>query len=184
MIKKNRYLLYFILITIGLLACINKATSVKFGLSLNTSRYYMNEDTMASFLGALLKCGYEDIVFNGFSTEIGESTGGSSTHKSGYNGDLRYLCKNKPGNPLRLDYNEKADGIEPWTELDEVRQEKLNDALYSFGWKSMISQKYGEVGKKRLLKRCTEDTDKYNHYNHLHLQGYKNNFIKTIKSYE
>ncbi|WP_346881331.1 hypothetical protein [uncultured Algibacter sp.] len=155
-----------------------------FKLSVNTNRYYMNGDTLASLLGAMLECSYDDYTFNGFSNEIGKSTGGSHSHKSGYNGDFRYLRKDKSGGKLNLSYNKKVDDVEGWKELDIERQEKFNDALYGFGWKSMISQKYGTSGSKQLLKRCTEDKKKHQHYDHLHIQGYANDFIKIIKIYE
>mgnify|MGYP000524792693 CR=1 FL=1 len=144
----------------------------------------MNEDTLASLIGAMLKCSYKDYTFNGFSNGIGKSVGGSKTHKSGYNGDLRYLREDETGGKLNLKYKEKDEitDIASWKELDESRQEKFIQALYDYGWKSFVSQKYGD--DKKLLKFCKEDKKTYKHYDHLHIQGYENNFIKILKSYE
>ena len=46
----------------------------------------------------------------------------------------------------------------------------FNDALYKFGWKSLLSQSFGER-KAKLLNKCTNDSDN-NHNDHLHIQGY------------
>lgn len=139
---------------------------IKFKLRVNTVRYYINSKTLASLLGAMLRCSYEDYVFNGFSHQDGSSRP-STSHKNGYNGDLRYLRKDKSGG--RTDLFEK-DGI-GWAGLDEERQNKFNDALYDFGWKSMLSQYYGD-DKNKILNHCKNDKFR-NHNDHLHIQGYK-----------
>ena len=138
-----------------------------FTLTVNTSRYYMNDVTMASLYGAMLECNYDDFVFNGFSNEKGESVGGSTSHKNGMNGDLRYLRTDKKGGTTDLFNSNEELG---WKGLDEVRQNKFNDALHKFGWKSMLSQSFGER-KEKLLNKCTNDSDN-NHNDHLHVQGY------------
>lgn len=157
---------------------------IKFGISINTERFYMNQDTLASLFGAMLKCGYEDYTFNGFSDHLGRSVGGSKTHKNGYNGDLRYLRKDKTGTELVINSEKKdKEGVVTggYKDLDEERQNKFNDALYDYGWKSMISQKYGKE-KDKLLNHTTEDEKHYQHYNHLHVQGYDHKFIKEKKN--
>jgi predicted chitinase len=147
--------------------------NVKFKLDLNTNRYFMNDVTLASLLGAMLDCSFEDFVFNGFSDEEGQSIGGSESHKNGMNGDLRYLRKDKSGNMLYLNNESETGNPCGWKGLDEIRQNKFNDALYKYGWKSMLSCKYD----KKLLNHCTHDAD---HYNHLHLQSFKPK-LKKIK---
>lgn len=57
------------------------------------------------------------------------------------NGDLRYLRKDKRGGKTDLFNNGEDLG---WKGLDEDRQNNFNDLLYKFGWKSMLSQNYGE----------------------------------------
>jgi predicted chitinase len=146
--------------------------SVGFTLAINTSRYYMNDVTMAALFGALLECNYDDFVFNGFSNEKGESVGGSKSHKNGMNGDLRYLRTDKGGGTTDLFSSSEATG---WKGLDETRQNTFNDALYKFGWKSMLSQNYGERDEK-ILNHCTNDKNR-NHNDHLHIQG----FSPTLK---
>lgn len=51
----------------------------------------------------------------------------------------------------------------------ENKQNNFNDALYKYGWKSMLNWEYGEKGKKKLLNHCKQFTG---HYNHLHIQGF------------
>lgn len=140
--------------------------SKKFKLKINTSRYFLNDVTTASLFAAMLDCSFEDFVFNGFSNEKGESIGGSKSHKNGVNGDLRYLRLDKKGGRTDLFKNDKTIG---WKGLDEDRQSEFNEALYKYGWKSMLSQYYN--GQK-ILVHCTNDKRK-NHNDHLHIQGYK-----------
>ncbi|ELY2018493.1 glycoside hydrolase family 19 protein, partial [Flavobacterium psychrophilum] len=139
--------------------------SVKFKLDLNTNRYFMNDVTLASLLGAMLDCSFEDFVFNGFSNELGQSVGGSESHKNGMNGDLRYLRKDKSGKRLHLSLEAETGDPCGWKGLDEIRQNKFNDALYKFGWKKMLSWKYN----KKTLNHATHYDD---HHDHLHLQSY------------
>jgi hypothetical protein len=127
----------------------------------------MNDVTMASLYGAMLECGYDDFVFNGFSNEKGKTVGGSRSHKSGMNGDLRYLRTDKNGGTTDLFNDSEASG---WKGVDEDRQNNFNDALYKFGWKSMLSQSYG-ARREKLLNKCTNDPDNQ-HNDHLHIQGY------------
>lgn len=148
---------------------------VGYAIIINTSRYYMNDVTLAALFGAMLECNFHDLTFNGFSNEKGESVGGSKSHKNGMNGDLRYLRKDKKGGRTDLFKNDESIG---WKGLDESRQNKFNNALYKFGWKSMLSQSYGSK-KERLLNHCIND--KYNNHNdHLHIQGF-NPILKEIK---
>ncbi|MDQ0595311.1 putative chitinase [Chryseobacterium ginsenosidimutans] len=149
-----------------------KKGTIGFTMTVNTSRYYMNDVTMAGLFGALLECNYDDFVFNGFSNEKGESVGGSKSHKNGMNGDLRYLRTDKKGGKTDLFNDGEETG---WKGLDETRQNTFNDALYKFGWKSMLSQNYGDKSDK-ILNHCTHDKDK-NHNDHLHIQG----FAPTLK---
>jgi len=149
-----------------------KKDTLGFTLTINTSRYYMNDVTLAALYGAMLECGYGDFVFNGFSNEKGESVGGSKSHKNGMNGDLRYLRTDKKGGSTDLFNNGTDVG---WKGLDESRQNSFNDALYKFGWKSMLSQSYGDK-KEKLLNHATNDSDN-NHNDHLHIQG----FAPTLK---
>ena len=130
--------------------------------------YYMNDVSIASLLGAMIESNYDDLTFNGFSNERGESVGGSKSHKNGMNGDLRYLRKDKRGGKTDLFNNGEDLG---WKGLDEDRQNNFNDLLYKFGWKSMLSQYYGER-KNKILRRCNNDSDN-NHNDHLHIQGYQ-----------
>ncbi|MBC9914173.1 DUF4280 domain-containing protein [Chitinophaga varians] len=145
---------------------------VKFKLTLNTVRNFVNDKTLGSLLGALLECGYEDYTFNGFSHADGSSAP-SVSHKNGYNGDLRYLRTDKAIDKLNLFSDSETEG---WKAMDTDRQNKFNDALYKFGWKSMLSQTYNT---NKILNHCSPDPDEH-HNDHLHVQGYSPNY-KEIK---
>lgn len=146
--------------------------NTKFNLTMNpgTNRFFMNDITVASLLGAMLDCNYEDFVYNGFSDELGASTGGSKSHKNGMNGDFRYLRKDKSGKNVHL--NQESEKGDPcgWKGMDEKMQNIFNDALYKYGWKSMLSWKYN--GK--TLNHSKHYAD---HYHHLHVQT----FTPTLK---
>jgi hypothetical protein len=122
-----------------------------------------------------LECGYEDFTFNGFSHSDG-SASPSKSHRNGYNGDLRYLRADKSIGKIDLFLSDEKGAPCGWKGLDEVRQNKFNDALFKFGWKGMLSQKYD---KTKLLNHCSADKDE-NHNDHLHVQNYNPNF-KEIK---
>lgn len=145
-------------------------------IKFNTKRYFMNEDTLACLIGAVFNNNLKTVTFNGFSLANG-FPGASTSHKNGYNGDLRYLREDKTGGLLYLNLNEKnvlAD-IEGWKGMDEDLQEELIKDLHGFGWKSFLSQNYGDESE-RLLSKTSPD-DNLNHYDHLHLQGFNHKSI-------
>ncbi|MFL0223258.1 hypothetical protein V2696_14090, partial [Tenacibaculum maritimum] len=86
---------------------------------------------------------------------------------------------NKKGGKTDLSVDNKSIG---WKGLDEIRQNKFHDELFKFGWKSMISQYYGERNEKgestKLLNHCKNDK-KNNHNDHLHIQSYKPDYIEV-----
>lgn len=141
-----------------------KLGNVSYGFTLNTSRYYIGDVALASLFGAMLEAGYDDVVCNGFSDHLGHSVGGSSSHVNGTNGDFRYLRNDGTVGPLHLAEAEGKPHL-----LDEERQAVFIEALYRFGWKSMLSYRYVIDGKEKLLKRTRHLR---NHHHHLHLQGY------------
>lgn len=155
--------------------------TVYFRISVNTSRYFMNKRTFGSLIGAMLECSYNDFVFNGFSNEKGESIGGSKSHKNGQNGDFRYLRLDQSGKRMNLKVADETGDPCGWKGLDEERQNTFNEALFKFGWKSMLSYKYDNDSK--LLSRCTKDK-KLRHHDHLHVQGYKPQFKTIVKSFK
>ncbi len=142
-----------------------------FNLNYNSqsNRYYMNLKTLGSLLCAMRNSGNNDLTFNGFSNIEGLSVGGSSSHKNGFNGDLRYLRVDQTGNQCVLSGNS-------WQEMDEDRQNLFNDLLHNFRWHSMLSQYFN---KNKLLNHTTHDT-KQNHYDHLHIQGYSQDLFEVI----
>ena len=141
-----------------------------FTFNVDSPRKYVNEKTLASFFGALLEVNYNDISCNGFSHADGSSKP-SKSHINGNNGDFKFLRNDKKlmfgdGTSLDISKNPKL--------LDFERQNKWNDALYKFGWKSMLGWTYTLNGKTYKLNHIPKNTD--NHHHHLHLQGYRPNF--------
>lgn len=155
--------------------------TVYFRISINTNRFFMNKRTFGSLIGAMLECSYNDFVFNGFSNEKGESIGRSKSHKNGQNGDFRYLRLDQSGKRMNLKSADETGDPCGWKGLDEERQNAFNEALYKFGWKSMLSYKYDNDTK--LLNRCTKDSE-LRHHDHLHVQGYKPQFKTIVKTFK
>ncbi|WP_240665132.1 hypothetical protein [Flavobacterium columnare] len=151
-----------------------KYSKGEYGYTFNVDspRKYVNEKTLASFFGALLEVNYNDISCNGFSHADGSSKP-SKSHINGNNGDFKYLRKDKKlmfGEGTSLDIS-KTPKL-----LDFERQNKWNEALYKFGWKSMLGWTYTLDGKTYKLRYIPKNSD--NHHHHLHLQGYNPNFIE------
>ena len=122
----------------------------------------------------MFEVNFEDISCNGFSHKDGSSKP-SVSHINGFNGDFKYLRTDKKlmkgsGTSLHIDKEPEL--------LDVERQNLWNNALYKFGWKSMLGWSYKKNGKKNYLNHITKDTKNHNH--HLHVQGYSIN-IKEIK---
>src|SRR5690606_30111161 len=98
-----------------------------------TSRKYISQPALASLIGALMSVGYDDVVSTGFSMRDG-SPGISSSHINGENGDFRFLRIDRDGGAAT--HLNTAAGV---SALDEARQNKFNDALYMFGWKTQLA---------------------------------------------
>ncbi|CAA7387185.1 hypothetical protein [Chryseobacterium fistulae] len=149
-------------------------------LTLNTDseRYYINPDCYAGLLGAMADKNINYLGFNGFSNYQAKSTGGSSSHRNGEKGDLRYLSKNRKGEPTILQD----------THFDIPSQNQFNESLYSFGWgrlDKMYSEHFSYNGKKDYLLNHTKHMIKlgkggYRHYHHLHLTGFDHSIIKIV----
>lgn len=158
----------------------NGGVKLKF-LTLNTEseRYYINPDCYAGLLGAMADQNIDFLGFNGFSNYQGKSTGGSSSHRNGEKGDLRYLSKNKKGEATYLQHSH----------FDVINQNKFNDALYNFGWgrsEKMYSEYFTYNGNNSYLLNHTKHMRKdgkngYRHYHHLHLTGFNHQSIKVIR---
>jgi RHS repeat-associated protein len=136
--------------------------SVKKG---NENKAYVSGSVLASLVGAVADAGVSDLTINQFSTSDGKSPDPSKSHKLGKNGDLRYLRTDGSGNAVILGNNN----------VDINRQNTLNDALYKFGYRDMISEKFNGG---TLLNHASSAKDRgipSDHSNHLHLQGYSPN---------
>ena len=151
-------------------------------LTLNTEskRFYINPNCYAGLLGSMADMNIDYLGFNGFSNfEAKKSTGGSSSHRNGLKGDIRYLSKNKNGEPMILQN----------VNFDVDTQNKFNDVLYSFGWarlEEMYSEYFTFNGIKGYLLNHTKHMMKlgpngYRHYHHQHLTGFDHSLIKIIK---
>jgi hypothetical protein len=151
-----------------------KKGKYQYHFNIDSPRAYMNEKTLASFFGALFEVNYLDISCNGFSHRDGSSKP-SRSHINGNNGDFKYLRKDKSldcGRGTSLNISKAPDS------LDYARQNKWNEALYKFGWKSMLGWTYKSKGKTKYLKHISHNTA--NHYHHLHVQHFEPLF-KEIK---
>ncbi len=145
-------------------------------------RYYLNGISMAAFLGALCKLGYDDISFNGASAKDG-SPGPSVSHINGVCVDVRYLRKDKRAvymNIYKPEYH---------SQYDHERNLRLVNTFHEFGWGKrkrpnnsivkMLSVYFtnSQAGLKNyILPHCGPYEG---HDNHLHLQGLVAN-IKDI----
>ncbi|WP_159086084.1 hypothetical protein [Flavobacterium faecale] len=151
-----------------------KNGTFQYHFNMDSPRSYVNEQTLASFFGAMLEVNYLDIGCNGFSHKDGSSKP-SRSHINGNNGDFKYLRADKTlecGVGTSLNINKAADS------LDYRRQNKWNDALYKFGWKKMLGWTVTVNKKTKFLHHITHKTT--NHHHHLHVQNYEPHF-KEIK---
>lgn len=147
-----------------------KKDKYQYLFKVDSKRSYVNEQTLASFFGAMLEVNYLDIGCNGFSHSDGSSRP-SKSHINGNNGDFKYLRVDKSslcgtGTSLNIIKNPES--------LDVVRQNNWNNALYKFGWKKFLGWSYGSKGKKMYLNHIPKNTA--NHFHHTHVQGYEPNF--------
>ena len=138
--------------------------SVKEG---NEYRSFIRGDAFASLIGALSATGTEDLTVVGFSLADGSSPAPSTSHIDGKNGDLRYLRDDESGQPLYLNRNPE--------DLDAPRQDAFNQALYKYGWKSLLSHTYTLNGQERTPARARHFR---NHHHHLHLQGFTPDLVE------
>ena len=142
------------------------AFAVKSG---SENKSFISSNALAALIGAVGTVAFSDITINQFSYSDGRSPAPSVSHKNGKNGDLRYLRTDKSGSQTDVGSNN----------FDEQREQALTNALYKFGWKDMISEKYNN----KLLPHTSSAKNRgirSNHSNHLHLQGFKPN-IKTVE---
>ncbi|WP_269789743.1 hypothetical protein [Stenotrophomonas sp. Iso1] len=144
------------------------SNGVGFGFENDSRRPYISDIALASLLGAMLETGYGDFSCNGFSHSDGSSTP-STSHINGVNGDLKFLRLDKTTRGRRSLHIDVSPEL-----MDEGRQNLFNDALYRFGWKSMLAWRYRRNGQMRLLNH----TQHYaGHHHHLHVQGYAPNVV-------
>jgi hypothetical protein len=142
----------------------------------SSERYYLNPCALGSVIGACIELGYTDIDFRGFSKSDG-TPNPSSTHYNGYYGDFGYFCKDQSRHSLSLKYQYETGKYYGWSQMDEERQNKFNDALHKFGWDGFWSWKYD--GK--FLNHSTQLT---NHDHHLHTKYYYKCLNDNCTEYE
>lgn len=144
----------------------------------DSQRWYINPDCFAGLLGAMGALNIDYLGFNGFSDNKAQSVGGSSSHRNGVKGDLRYLSTNKNGEATLLQS----------PHFDYDMQVKFNNELFNFGWgilEDMYSEKFTKDKKEVLLphtKHMRKDGPKgYRHHHHLHLSGFDTSTVIKIK---
>lgn len=148
-----------------------KDESTSFSLTVkdgNEYRSFVRGDALAALFGAASASNVKDLTVVGFSLSDGKSPDPSVSHKQGKNGDLRYLNVDETGaSTLVGDKN-----------LDVDRQSTLNDNLFKYGWKNMISERRPDGSLLPHTKSAKESGIKSNHKTHLHLQGFRPKIIK------
>lgn len=144
------------------------SNGIGFGFENDSRRPYINDLALASLLGAMLETGYSDVPCNGFSHADGSSVP-STSHLNGINGDLKFFRLDKTTRDQRSLHIDVSPEL-----MDEDRQNLFNDALYRFGWKSMLAWRYQRNGQMRLLNHTRHYVG---HHHHLHVQGYAPNVV-------
>jgi RHS repeat-associated protein len=140
--------------------------SVKNG---SESKSFVSSNAMASLIGTVANANIKDLTINQFSNANGSSPAPSVSHKNGTNGDLRYLRTDESGGSVVLGS----------PNVDVNRQNTLNDALYLFGWKDMISERFNGGQLLDHASSAQERGIPSDHTTHLHLQGYSPNVVTT-----
>lgn len=139
--------------------CSNNNVLIKF--TSYASRKYVGPLSFAALLGALAEVGYKDVKINGFTIKDGTGSP-SKTHPKGINADIAYLRTDEiPASQFNI--TDKK--------FDEKRMIKLVNALITFGYKDMISYKFG-INKDKLLPNARQVGG---HKNHLHIQKFEPN---------
>ncbi|MFD0766139.1 DUF6443 domain-containing protein [Mucilaginibacter lutimaris] len=143
-----------------------KDPSTSFSISVkdgNEEKAYMSGTAAAALIGAASGANIKDLTVVQFSLADGSSPDPSTSHKRGRNGDLRYLNTSETGaGTLVGDKN-----------MDSGRQSDLNNGLYKYGWKDMVSERRPDGSLLPHTKSARESGIKSNHKTHLHLQGFK-----------
>jgi len=147
-------------------------TNLDFGVSFsfnvkkgNENECYISGLAFAALIGALSTVNFHDVTITRVSNYDGSSPGSSKSHFNGNNLDLRYLSIDKSGNAITLNN----------LNFDISRQNELNEALYKFGWKDLISDKFVPHGENspQLLNHARPLPF---HIDHEHLQGFHPNY--------
>jgi RHS repeat-associated protein len=134
----------------------------------NGYRAYIRGDAAAALFGAASETNFKDLGVVGFSLSDGASPKPSTSHKLGKNGDLRYLNTSENGGGS----NTKN------SDFDVKRNSTLTNALFKYGWKDIISEKFGNG---QLLPHTSSSKDRgipSDHTTHLHLQGFNPKIIR------
>lgn len=136
------------------------SVSVKDG---NEEKAYMRGDAVAALFGAASEANVKDLTVVQFSLSDGSSPDPSVSHKQGKNGDLRYLNNNENGAATLVgDKN-----------LNLGRQTDLNNGLFKYGWKDMVSERRPDGTLLPHTKSAKESHIHSNHKTHEHLQGFR-----------
>ncbi len=109
---------------------------VRISLLMNTvTRRHVDVGCFAALLSAMAAHNITRLGFNGFSNNLGQSIGGSVSHRNGLRGDLRYLRTAMDGAACLLS--------DP--QFDEDLQTDFHNSLHNFGWarrENMLSERF------------------------------------------
>ncbi|WEA00540.1 DUF6443 domain-containing protein [Mucilaginibacter sp. SJ] len=143
-----------------------KDPSTSFSISVkdgNEEKAYMRGDAVAALIGAASDANVSNLTVVQFSLADGSSPDPSVSHKQGKNGDLRYVNTNEDGAATMVGAKN----------LDLEKQTDLNNGLYKYGWKDMVSERRPDGTLLPHTKSAKESHIHSNHKTHLHLQGFK-----------
>jgi hypothetical protein len=125
-------------------------TSPNVNLSMfdNTNgREYIDVSCFAGLAGAMARNNLLNLGYNGFSNNLGQSVGGSVSHRNGARGDLRYIRTAADGALCLLS--------DP--QFDYGRQVDFHNSLREYAWaelERMLSENFTHNGVQTLLPHC------------------------------
>ena len=166
--------------------------------TLDSERYYIDIDCLASLIAAMIEAGIENLRFNGASQDDGRPNP-SASHWNGMVVDLGYISVNMDGSGILLYTSGTTKLRNP--NFDYDRQVLFNNALYKYGFskfrkndssvsesnKTILTEKFKltetdtefTVLPHAIHKRYTTSGGKLvRHDNHLHVSGLDISFFE------
>ena len=151
----------------------------------NESEIYISSNALGSVIGASADSG-ESVFITRVSNSDGSSPGKSKSHINGKNIDIRFVGKNGARTPLNYNINSND-----FNKIDMNGSTKLNTSLKKFGYNFIGASIKTTIHSKRkngfqtIISMSSQEIPGTrhlnNHYDHLHLQGYRPTVRKIKK---